>query len=199
MRIITFELFAVLGLAIGCALLPALWRTRRSLSQLFFFSLFWGYLLLVVKLTLFPIYIDPARADAQLWQFQFNVNLRPLDFSAYFSLRAALREAMLNTLMTIPFGILVPLITPVRGWRVLALVVVFGLGFEAAQLGISLMVGFPYRVLDANDVVFNGLGTLTGYVVFRLCAGLYLVVVRARRLRPRRLFAYLQRMALGEP
>lgn len=108
MRIITFELFAVLGLAIGCALLPALWRARRSLSQLFFFSLFWGYLLLVVKLTLFPIYIDPARADAQLWQFQFNVNLLPLDFSAYFSLRAALREAMLNTLMTIPFGILVP-------------------------------------------------------------------------------------------
>ncbi len=198
MRIITFDLFAVLGLAVGCALLPGMWRARRSLSQLFFFSLFWAYLLLVVNLTLFPIYIDPSFAAARSWQFMGNINPLPLDFSAYFSLRAALREAMLNTLMTIPFGILVPLITPLRGWRALALLAVFGLGFEAAQLSISLLIGFPYRVIDANDVVFNGLGALTGYIVFRLCAGLYLGLLRALRLRPRGLFAYLQRMALGE-
>ncbi|MEW6650566.1 MAG: VanZ family protein [Chloroflexota bacterium] len=199
MRTITFEFFAVLGLAVGCALLPGLWRARRSLPQLVFFSLFWGYLLLVVNLTLFPIHIDLSRSAAQPGQFMNGINPFPLDFSTYYSMRAATREAILNTLMTIPFGFLVPLVTPVRGWRALALVIVFGLGFETAQLCISLMVGFPYRVIDANDVVFNGLGALTGYIVFRLCAGLYLALARALRLRPRGLFAYLQRMALGEP
>ena len=68
-----------------------------------------------------------------------------------------------NVLLGIPFGFLVPFV-----WRMsLPKVLVAGLGFslliEALQwLATKLMVAFPSRAVDINDVILNTLGVLIG-------------------------------------
>lgn len=78
---------------------------------------------------------------------------------------------VLNVVMCIPFGILVPFIWKgVRSFpRVIAAGALFSLLIEASQL-------LTFRSTDVDDVILNTLGAAIGYGIFRLCA------VLARRL-----------------
>jgi glycopeptide antibiotics resistance protein len=74
-----------------------------------------------------------------------------------------------NLLAFVPLGALVPWLRPaLHTWR-LALLVGVGvsLSIEVLQLGLSLLVGFPYRVADIDDVIVNLLGTMFGYLTIR--------------------------------
>lgn len=85
-------------------------------------------------------------------------------------------EAQRNVLMTVPFGVLLPLV--VR-WRYEALVVacvVVTVVIESVQLLVSLAVGWPWRSFDVNDLLLNTVGGLLGLAVMG--------AVRAARRRP---------------
>lgn len=41
---------------------------------------------------------------------------------------------------------------------------------EAAQLGIGLLAGYPYRMTDVDDVLLNTLGAAIGYGAWRAIA-----------------------------
>jgi glycopeptide antibiotics resistance protein len=79
-----------------------------------------------------------------------------------------------NVLLGVPFGFLVPFV-----WRTsLPKVLVTGLGFslliEAVQwLSTKLMVAFPSRAVDINDVFLNTLGVLIGILGFALVRTVY--------------------------
>lgn len=68
----------------------------------------------------------------------------------------------------VPLGLLAPIISP--RWRSWRRALVLGLGVslvvEAAQLLISLGMGFPWRVADIDDVILNTLGTLLGFGIW---------------------------------
>lgn len=85
-------------------------------------------------------------------------------------------EAQRNVLMTVPFGLLLPLV--VR-WRLEALVLAcvgVTLVIETGQLLGSLAVGWAWRAFDVNDLLLNTVGGLLGLVV----AGAALAVTRRR-------------------
>jgi glycopeptide antibiotics resistance protein len=88
-----------------------------------------------------------------------------------------------NVLAFAPFGVLLPLIW--ARWRSLIAVVGAGLAIsiaaESAQLGLSVLMGFPYRVADVDDVIINVLGVALGYGLYRLIG---LVVPRAPAVQP---------------
>lgn len=74
-----------------------------------------------------------------------------------------------NVLAFAPFGVFMPILWPSR--RSLISVVGGGLAIslalEAVQLGLSLLIGAPYRVADVDDVMINVLGVALGYGLYR--------------------------------
>lgn len=89
-------------------------------------------------------------------------------------------ETQRNVLMTIPFGLLLPLV--VR-WRYEALVlacVAVTLLIETVQLVVSAAVGWAWRAFDVNDLLLNTVGGLLGLAL----TALVLAVVRRPALPP---------------
>lgn len=197
---INFDLSAwLIGFLLLAVLLLFLRRRDRSLSYLFFFSLFWVYLLLVAQGAVFPIYIDPAWANGMRGHFMDNVNLKPFYFGPFTPLSHALPGLVLNTLLTMPAGFGISFITRFRPANLPWLVAVFGFGIEGMQLLISLILGYPYRTIDINDVIFNSLGVLLGYGVFKVFAWLYAGLTRRWSRRLPGILSYIHDIAAGYP
>lgn len=89
-----------------------------------------------------------------------------------------------NIVAFVPLGWLAPAVLPgIRSWpRALALGCAMSLAIEAAQLGIGLLAGYPYRMTDIDDVLLNTLGAAIGFAGWRATAGARSVTQpRARR------------------
>jgi hypothetical protein len=76
---------------------------------------------------------------------------------------------LLNVVMFVPFGVLLPLRLPWAGtfWRMLACAVAASLSIEIAQLIINLTLD-GRRTVDINDLVANAVGALLGLGLLRL-------------------------------
>ncbi len=70
--------------------------------------------------------------------------------------------------MTVPFGILYPLLHPLPARRMPLLALLVGLGTESAQLLAMLLIGSNYRSVDINDTLFNALGVGLGYGILSI-------------------------------
>lgn len=191
---INFDISAwAVGFLVIAILLFLQWQKTRNPSRLLFIFLFAFYLLCVVNWTIFPIHILPYRA--MQGRFMDGVNLIPFHFGSGMSLAYALPGIVLNTLLTMPIGFGISFITRFRPKDLLWLVAAFGFGIEGTQLLISLLLGYPYRAIDVNDVIFNSLGLLLGYGAFMLSAWGYIAVTRKFNLKHVGLFAYVHEVA----
>ena len=170
------------GLAIALLLL----RRKRSPAGLIFFAAFWLYMTLLIGGTLFPIDLSAdTRAIMQReLTFAERMNLIPFYFGPYGSLWRSRYMLLSNILLTVPFGFGIGFVTRVRPRDLRWLPWAVGFGIEGAQLGIGLLLGYPYRVLDINDVLMNALGVLVGYGLFWLLAMLALWLARRGKERP---------------
>lgn len=138
------------------------------------FALFWLYLLFVASRTLFPIPISTERLasplDMQL--FLWRVNLDPFFLDNIPMTRAIFYNFFFNTLLTVPVGLGLPYLLRSRWWHGLLLSPLVGVSIEAAQLFFILLIRYPYRVLDINDVLANTLGAWIGFVLYGILAGI---------------------------
>ncbi|MEP0806167.1 MAG: VanZ family protein [Chloroflexota bacterium] len=177
------------GIALLIVVLIFLRRKGKSLSHLFFFSLFWLYLMQVVGVAVFPFPIDISDQD-----FKLNINLIPFDFG-YCDPRAhdlCFRQIYENILLTIPFGFGINFIARIEPRRILWLAAGVGAALEFTQLAISLFFRISFRVVDINDVILNAIGVLIGYAVFLTFGWIYSQLLQRLNLQPRHIFAYLQ-------
>jgi len=169
--------FAAAALIIGLIVIG--WRTR-NLSYVVCCAVFGVYLLKVIDLTLFPMFIAPRSDEPWYWeQFWRNINLIPFyfgsDAAAYPELMSlAIQGAILNIVLTIPFGFGLRFIVPVSTKRIFWTGLLVGLGIEAAQLIMGLLLRLNYRQIDVNDVIMNALGVWIGYGLFRIFAWFYI-------------------------
>lgn len=184
------------GTIVLVCLLLFLRKRNHSLSYLLFFSIFWVYVLSVIKWTLFPIYIDSFRREVLGRQFMGSVNLIPFYFGPFTNLAHALPGLVLNTLLTMPAGFGISFITRFKPGDLVWLVAVFGFGIEGLQLLISLLLGYPYRTIDINDVIFNTLGILLGYLLFRVFAWFYVMFTHALQIRHKGLPFYVYEISI---
>ncbi|MFC8193253.1 VanZ family protein [Cellulomonas sp. NPDC057328] len=93
-------------------------------------------------------------------------------------------EAQRNVLMTVPFGLLLPLVVRWRYEALLVACVAVTVVVETGQLAVSALVGWPWRAFDVNDLLLNTVGGLLGLAV----TGAVLAAVRRPvPPRPRRL------------
>lgn len=153
-------------------LVGVMWRRKHALAYLFCFFVFGVYVLFAVDRVFFPIRIGELYVAARVTpeQFLWAINLIPFKFDFSELPNIVLRQIFQNILLTVPFGFGINFVASVRGRRILWLALAVGLGIEAVQLVIGLVIGYPYRIIDINDVLLNGLGVLIGYGIFQVCA-----------------------------
>lgn len=121
----------------------------------------YGAAVLYEVLLPFTLVLGPARSTLMPWHV--FVQLVPIT-----SLAVDPSGIILNIELFVPFGLLVPLVTPVRGlWRVAFLALLVSLGIETLQFLLDLTVSTG-RVADIDDVIGNVTGALVGVVIYRL-------------------------------
>ena len=195
--------FDAIAWLVGMAILvvPLIALRSRGGFYLFFFSVFWVYLLVLVSVTVFPIPVgmDGGFRFETVWQqighmYKYSgLNLIPLYFGNCWDLpRACAIGIQENILMTVPFGFGINFIARLKArdffW------VAFGLGLliETVQFALDLILGGAYRSVDINDVLFNGLGVWIGYGLFLVFAWLYLFIAQYIRFSRIGLLAFIR-------
>lgn len=169
----------VLPIAAALAALVA-WRAARGGQPAFVVvlrALFVLYLGWVAAATLFPLPVRVTVIDLEAAGRPVEVGLVPLatirDLLAYGTPFAQVWILGGNVLTLAPFGFLLPFAAPrLATWRrMAAAAILFPLGIELAQLGVSLAVGYQYRVTEVDDVLLNFAGVLLGFAAYTVVRG----------------------------
>lgn len=151
------------------------YKRKKSNVYLLFFSVFYIYILFVFKYTIFPIPISPILIqDLKDFYTVNNLNFIPLDFeSGYWRDN----QIILNIVISIPFGFGLSYVAKIRKKSILLYGISFGIFIEGLQGLISVLLGFTYRTIDVNDVIFNFLGVVLGFIIFRLFSYVFLKAI----------------------
>jgi glycopeptide antibiotics resistance protein len=177
----------VIGIGLLAIILPILRWRKRNLSFLLFFSIFWVYLLFVIRTVVFPIAINQAPFTGS---FSPDINLIPF-YIRYCSpmTKYCFIEVVGNTILTIPFGFGINFLARFKSRNILWIAICVGFGFEFLQLIISLIFRTGFRAVDINDALLNSLGLLFGYALFRIFAWAYIKIFSHSKTRENWLFA----------
>ncbi|WP_129723862.1 MULTISPECIES: VanZ family protein [Clostridia] len=147
--------FVALGVLYGAYFFNK-WRSKGK-GHLVVNTLMYIYISLVLYLTLMPIICSLP--------FIFNHPYAPMciiPFDDYFSGRGdALRQIILNIIMMMPFGFLLPIVKKQNLLSTVFWTFLFSLGIEVTQ---PLINGF--RSADITDLITNTLGGLLGYLIY---------------------------------
>jgi glycopeptide antibiotics resistance protein len=184
----------LVGIGILCVLLVVLRRQKRSWSYLLFFSIFWVYLLFVVRIVIFPFVINWGPYSSRVLP---HINLIPFYYKVCSTLfKVCALEIAGNVVLTIPFGFGINFLVLVKPGKVIWLALAVGFGFEFSQLIISLIFRSGFRSIDINDVMLNALGVLSGYALFIILAWAYLQFGEHFTIRYTGLFADIYAVAI---
>jgi glycopeptide antibiotics resistance protein len=185
-----------LGLLTLLAVLVILRHRRHSLPYLFFFIIFWLYIMAAVDKTFFPLQINGLYVDVMRKAPLFSqVNLVPFSFSTHGLSVAGYLVLTYNILLSIPLGFGVNFLRRTGMKELLWLAFTVGFGIEAMQFVMTLLLRYPYRVADINDVWLNALGVFVGYGSFQVFAWLYREIDFRLSIKRGRLLAYLSAVA----
>jgi glycopeptide antibiotics resistance protein len=171
MSIYFFPLPLLIGLAMLAISLAVLRQNGSSWSYLAVFSTFWIYLMAVIGLTQFPLVLPlPGAGRRPIEYILAQVNLNPFIVAGEFHSRLGIILHMIgNFLLTVPFGFLLPRVAPMSLRKFLWFAIGIGVAIELIQFIVTLTTGVVYyHVVDINDALFNCIGAMTGYGLFRL-------------------------------
>lgn len=155
MELTTTEFFVI---SIPVIIIMLYRRRREHPVRVFFLTLFMVYLYMVMHVTLFPIDLSEIRFNPLMAR---SINLDPFRYHLP-------RNIYLNVLLTIPFGFLYPFLWRDSWFKTIFLSLLSGLTIESLQLFIGSFTRNYSRVVDLADVLYNFLGVLVGYLIFRI-------------------------------
>jgi len=148
----------------------------RSFARVVFSAILGVYLLVLLNLTLFPIPDASFHIGVPTHRFldavQNQINLVPFSYGVLLDRDGLLLTYHIlgNTLATMPFGFGVLFAVPkLRRW-ILWLAIGIGVCIELLQLGFMILFRAAYRSVDVNDIIWNTIGALAGYGLYRLAA-----------------------------
>ncbi len=148
-----------IGILALFVVLVVLWRRKRSLSYLFFFLIFWVYIMFSLDKVFFPIQINGQYVDVMKQvPLLSEINLIPF-YSQYGFTPASFIGLIENIILTIPFGFGLNFILRVKMKDYIWLAITIGFGAEILQFAGTLILGYPYRVVDITDALLNTLGS----------------------------------------
>jgi glycopeptide antibiotics resistance protein len=143
-------------------------KKKKNFVYLILFTIFYIYLYKVLDYTLIQFqsliilkhYMPGLILNGQT--ANESLNLIPL-----FNLTSDdLKTSLLNILLFIPFGFGLPFIKNIQMKKVVIVGVLFSITIELLQFITGYMSGITFRVVDVNDVIFNTIGVIVGYILF---------------------------------
>jgi len=146
---------------------------RKDGMYLLIAGIFGIYMLNVIRYTFFPFPVDPQlltlmrMAGSEPGMVRFN--WIPFHSQFYDSILDD-KSNYLNILMTVPYGLMVPFLIPVRENRARMVWLGLGIGLviETLQGILNLLLGYTYRTVDINDIIFNFTGAMLGWGLLNL-------------------------------
>ena len=132
--------------------------SRGKRSRIFVSALIFIYLSAVAVITFSPVIVNLPGIFRRIG---FSMNLFPF-FDLIHGYGDYWRQIILNVVMFLPFGFLLPLKHPKLGfWGVLALGLFVSLSIELMQPVLN-----PARSSDITDVITNTSGAVIGYLLY---------------------------------
>ena len=195
---------AVFGALLLLVLLFHSWRKEHSWPYLFFLSLFWVYIFVVLTMIFFPIRIPqewPGNITPQNILGTFShVNFIPFNFGDLFTANATVifEQLIGNILLTLPFGFGLPFLVYVPGRRIFWFVLFSGSALEGIQLLIKLLgiiSGYGHAI-DINDVILNSIGILVGYGLYCSFAWFYRELISRFRVPTNAMFQFINKVTM---
>jgi len=143
-------------------------KKKKSALYLLFFTIFYVYFFKVLDYTLFQFqsllllkyFVPKLMLRGQ--DAGKSLNLIPLVTLTFQDLQTSL----LNILLFVPFGFGLPFITKYSMKKIIVIGALFSIAIELTQLVTGLIAKMTFRVADINDVLFNTLGVVIGYMLF---------------------------------
>ena len=127
----------------------------------------------VVANTVFPIFLDKPVISAP-----WNAHLALVPLRDY-----EVTDAVMNVLVFVPLGMLVPLLTArLSWWGAVAAAAAFSLAIEVTQLVTAHLLGGGH-IADVNDLVFNVVGGVVGFALVTVLARVPVVEAAVDRFR----------------
>ncbi|SDW51092.1 Glycopeptide antibiotics resistance protein [Marininema mesophilum] len=146
------------------------WGKRHSLGGHLLHLSFILYLIVIVALTFFPIPLDHSGSSYNITKNSWVPFHSTKDILRYASPKFALTQVGGNLALFLPFGFMLPWISPWWNHLPRTILLSFGiaLGIEFLQLTITLSVHTNYRSFDVDDIGLNTIGALLGALLYRL-------------------------------
>ena len=151
-------------------------KFKNSFYSLLSISLFL-YILSIISVVFLPIPVQqslinslresPAEYQINAIQFIPLHTLREVIFNSNY--KSILRNAFLNMMMGVPLLFIIGLLNQkmIRNFKkVFIISLSFGSSIEVIQFIIGKSIGYFYRNIDIDDIIFNAVGALTGYIIF---------------------------------
>lgn len=148
---------------------------RKDFFKYAFMGLFAAYIVFVLLQTVPPIHFgasDIRESFASIgWKLTDCIKLIPFA-------DGITKDDLLNVLMTVPFGFLLPLVKKrVNFVAALTAGLAFSLMIELLQLLLAALRGFAFRYFDTADIICNLLGAVIGWLIIE---GIITLVQRSR-------------------
>lgn len=142
------------------------WKIQKK-DRFLVLNLTYLYICMVLFVTLMPFRLPIPGIMGTNNLFLQTINWRP--FHDLFQNHGnALNEIVLNIVMMIPFGFLIPLIKKKNIFCITAWAFIFSLSIETIQLFYIWAGGNVSRIFDVTDLITNTFGSTVGYVMYVL-------------------------------
>lgn len=143
---------------------------KKSNMYLLCFLIMYIYLCKIIHLTQFPIYasegMKAAMGGQNVWR---EMNVIPFKtILDGFSI-----DIFLNIIMTFPFGFGLPFLIRYSWKKAVFSGIIIGVLCETGQLLSALWAGFTFRHVNIDDILLNFLGTLIGYLLFKIFSRIF--------------------------
>ena len=168
-------IFCIL-LCIGCAIAWFLWKKRNWQFRYWLVPVFMCYILMLIKVTLFPIHIfvkeilDKIMAGVGKYYVFYQV-VPFASIKNYFNSGAAI-QLVGNIALLSPLAVFAEIFSRQRpkAWAVALGVSSISIFIEITQLVINLATQYPNRVADVDDLMLNIAGIILTIFMTR-CTG----------------------------
>ena len=125
-------------------------------------AIFSTYLFCVASVTILPIHLNSTMREVfseSGWRITDCIVLIPFHDGIS-------KDDLLNVLMTIPFGFMLPFVKKRATWKTALIAgAVLGTTIELLQLLLAAIQGFSFRYVDVADVICNTVGTMIGWLI----------------------------------
>ncbi len=133
-------------------------RKKKDKPCLLLCTLFYIYIVLVIKYTQFPIFFGKLYSDAE--HFKLAYNLIPIIKLT----KNDVLTSILNIILFLPFGFLYFILSRFSYKKTLLAGFCTSLLIELSQVCISILTLVSFRIFDINDLIFNDLLVQFRYV-----------------------------------